>query len=151
MRCLVLGAALVLLAAFSGCGPGRARVHGVIRYQGKPLKGGTIIFLAADNQAYPAPIAQDGSYQIAAVPCGPVRVAIQPAASRVPPRPQSDGKDDDAFARKAMAADDAAKRASKRPAAGPGEALPAQYADAGKSGLSFELRSADHDYSPDLK
>src|SRR5260370_36257210 len=88
MRCLMLCTAAVLLVAAGGCARPRYPLHGIVRYKGEPVTAGTIIFLGPDNQVYPAKIQSDGSYQMAAVPRGHILVAIQPAVSRGPSRPQ---------------------------------------------------------------
>src|SRR5262249_53154930 len=129
------------------------RVHGTLRYQGQPLANATIIFMAPDNQAYPARTKDDGSYQIASVPRGKIQVAIQVDEPRVPPRPApTGGKADDAFAAAKAREDDEGKQKRKGPTTStPGVAFPADYGDPTKSGLSFDLNDADQDYSPDLK
>src|SRR5215831_7895340 len=70
MRWLTLGAAAVLLAALSGCAQPRSRVFGTVRFQGKPLAYGTIVFLPPDNQAYPVRLDANGSYQTPPIPRG---------------------------------------------------------------------------------
>ncbi|MFM8986369.1 MAG: hypothetical protein ACKONH_09985, partial [Planctomycetia bacterium] len=54
-----------LLAAAVGCGPPPTTVEGTVRFQGRPVSGGTIYFLAPEGgrRAAWAPI-QDGRYQI---------------------------------------------------------------------------------------
>jgi hypothetical protein len=145
---LLLVAALVLAPA--GCGGARSRVHGTVRYKGQPLTNATIIFLAPDNQAYPVRLGKDGAYEVASLPRGRIQVAIQADEPRVPPRPAPKaGKGGDEFAATRAREDDAAKQRGG-PAATPAVQLPADYADPAKSGLSFELKDADQDYSLDL-
>jgi hypothetical protein len=117
------------------------------------LTGATIIFLAQDNQAYPVRLGSDGSYQVASLPQGHIRVSIQVDEPRVPPRPPPQpGKAEDTFAGAKEKEDDAAKQRS-RPTATPSEApnLLARYADPNQSGLEFDLTGADQEYSPDLE
>lgn len=54
-----------LLASATGCGPPLATVEGAVRFQGRPVDGGTIYFLAPEGgrRAAWAPI-QDGRYRI---------------------------------------------------------------------------------------
>lgn len=54
-----------LLAAAVGCGPPPTTVEGTVRFQGRPVNGGTIYFLAPEGgrRAAWAPI-QDGRYRI---------------------------------------------------------------------------------------
>ena len=63
----------MLLAALSGCAQPRSRVFGTVRFQGKPLAYGTIVFLPPDNQAYPVRLDANGSYQTPPSPGGSAR------------------------------------------------------------------------------
>ncbi len=152
MRRFVCLLGLLLLLGLAGCGSPRSRVHGTIRCKGQPLARATIIFLAPDNQAYPARIRADGSYQVASLPRGRILVGIQVEGPRVPPRlpPQADGRDELAAAK--AREDDANKQRHRKPAGveAPLE-FPARYADPSQSNLVLELTEADQEYSLDLK
>jgi hypothetical protein len=152
MRRSSLGLAALALIAFSGCGTPRSRVHGIIRYKGQPLASATIIFLAPDNQTYPARTKGDGSYDIASVPRGKIQVAILVEEPRVPPRAApSSGNAGDEFAAAKSRVEDAAKQKGAGPTAvTPAVQFPAYYNDPAKSGLGFDLQDADQDYSLDL-
>ena len=77
MRRQLFALATALTAVFSqGCSGQRSDVFGTITYEGKPVKGGTIIFIAPDNRTYPGRIQDDGSYRIASVPQGKIQVAV---------------------------------------------------------------------------
>jgi hypothetical protein len=120
-----------------------------VRYQGKPLTAGTLIFLPLDNQAYPVAIRSDGSYEIASLPRGRIQVSVQVAGPRVPPRP---APKDDAFASEAARIDDAgkmARRQEKAPAGG--MQIAAAYGDPAMSGLTFDLTAPVQEYVIDLK
>jgi hypothetical protein len=152
MRWLKLGAAAMVFLVIGGCGQPRSRVHGIVRYQGKPLISGTIVFLAPDNQAYPVKIQSDGSYQIASVPRGHVLVGIQAERPRPTSRPQPGSKAADGFAKAEVKLDDAGPKGRTRPQpATPPAAIPPEYADPNHSGLSFDLESSEQEYSIDLK
>jgi hypothetical protein len=151
MHWLRIGIAAVFLAVLSGCGQPRSQVHGTVRYQGKPLAEGTIVFLAPDNQAYPVKIHSDGSYQIASLPRGRVRVGVQMAQPRTPSRPPPSAKDTDSFTANAMKTDDATKGRHKPPLSVPAVKFPPRYADPDQSGLNFDLQSSEQEYSVDLK
>lgn len=159
MRKLLVGAAAVLLLFCLGCGVQRSRVYGTVRYNGRPLTGATVIFLAHDNQAYPVDVKTDGFYERSGVPRGPVRVAVQVAEPRPKPRPDPNPEDlgpkvGDNFARAAAKADDAGKLARLQeapPAPPPGPRIPPHYSDPNRSGLSFELKEPDQEYNIDLK
>ncbi|HTU89964.1 MAG TPA: hypothetical protein VMF69_07700 [Gemmataceae bacterium] len=153
MRWLKLGAAALLVALIGGCGQQpRSRVYGTVRYQGKPLGGGTIVFVASDNRTYPVQIQADGSYQIDSLPRGHVQVAIQQGPPRTSPRPQLAAKGEDSSGMSAAKFDDAGpKGRRKQKTATPGGTIPPQYANSERSGLSFDLISAEQEHSIDLK
>jgi hypothetical protein len=73
---MVLG--LVVLAA--GCGS-RGLVTGKVNYQGKALPSGTVLFIHERKGSFSSPIKEDGTYQIADVPSGSVKVAVFPATT----------------------------------------------------------------------
>lgn len=154
MRLLLLAAATVA-AAIPGCDMPRSRVHGTVKYQGKPVTGGTVIFLTRDNMTYVADLQSDGTYSVTGIPRGPVRVSVQQPPPRPAPRSQTAPKGGWKDAPEALA-DDKAKRGrqAEAPPADPiptGPRIPAIYADPGKSGLVFELTQADQQYDIDLK
>jgi hypothetical protein len=142
-----IAGALCLLLLSSGCSAPKSRVYGTISYQGKPLTGATIVLICPDNSTSQARVRSDGSYEIASVSRGEVKVAIQADKPRPPPRPRPD--------RSAMAAkDDQAKGAvvgARQPPEYAFASFPAKYGDPNTSGLSFELTDSDQDYSVDLK
>jgi len=73
----------LLLAAVVGCGTNKTgTISGVVTFQGKPMPGGFIHFysIAADGKfsdQKTAPINNDGTYSIAKVPVGDVRITVQ--------------------------------------------------------------------------
>jgi hypothetical protein len=153
----------LLAVTLCGCSGPRSRVYGKVVYQGKPLAGGTIVFLAPNNQTYPARIQDDGSYEMAAMPRGHILVAVQ--ADVVRPRPRPDpgrrpaaaAKAKDSFAKGKAEFDDAAKGGSAPPPSAPTAAiarsvnLPVHYGDPNQSGLAFELTAAEQEYNVELK
>jgi hypothetical protein len=152
MRAVVGRAAvgLVILACLPGCGDGpRSRVHGKVTYLGNTVTGGTVIFLAKDNMTYVADIQADGTYSVTGVPRGPVRVSVQQPpprpgaksenAPRVIPKVDPEGKNS-----KAVFTEIPEPKTS-------GPRIPAVYADANQSGLSFEVKDPDQEYNIDLK
>jgi len=146
-----LMAALVFVAAtgMAGCGSHpRGRIHGVITYQGKPVTFGTVTFFGLDNMTYMADLNPDGTYSMAGVPQGTVRVCVQQPPPRPTPRPLSPGSrgPDPEEGKKAKLA-----AAPKPPAGDQGPRIPAKYADPKTSGLSLELTGPDQEWSVDLK
>lgn len=140
-----------LLVALSGCGGDvpRGKLHGTVKYQGKPVAHGTLIFLGSDNQTYPADLGKDGRYTVDRIPFGSIKVAIQQSPARPAPK-------NDPGAARAKGGMGETKDAA-RPAPPPDEpkanwvVLPPQYQQAETSGLSFEMKAADQEWSVDLK
>lgn len=150
MRILKFAAALVAAVALAGCGDvPRGRIHGTVTYQGKPLTDATVIFIAKDNQTHLADLKADGSYEVTGVAYGPVKVSVQQAQARVASKadPTAGG------AAKSGVVDEKAGKAPPPPpqpkVSGP--RLPALYTDPDKSGLTFELKEPDREWSADLK
>jgi hypothetical protein len=151
MHRFILGLTLLSCALLTGCGPAHSRVHGTVNFQGQPLARGTIIFLAADNRAYPVKIKADGSYEIAELPRGFIKVSLLAAEERRPPLRGAPGaNEDDDFAKAKAEQDNAAKKGPRLPPPASAVTLPTQYGDPESSGLSFEL-GLDREYSVDLK
>lgn len=154
MRFVLLAAAMAAAVVLSGCGGDvpRGRVHGTIKVNGKPLTGATVIFLATDNKTHVVDLRPDGTYEVSGVALGPVKVSVQQTAARSavkgefdPPLPTS--------AAKGVADEKAGKSPTQAEAKGKaaGPRLSAHYADSEKSGLSFELKQTDQEWSVDLK
>jgi hypothetical protein len=66
---------LLLCGSIAGCGPGKAEVTGVVRYDGKPLTHGTILFLGSDGVPCSGNIGPDGTYSVQ-VPIGEAQVIV---------------------------------------------------------------------------
>jgi hypothetical protein len=151
MRMLLFAAAVLAAAVSSGCGDvSRGRIHGKVTWNGKPLTGATVIFIAKDNKTHPVKLKTDGSYEVNGVAYGPIKVSIQQdlpsVASKSEPRASSQAKG---------VADE---KAGKAPPSSPiaeksdyGPRLAASYTDAEKSGLTFEMKEPDQEWSVDLK
>jgi hypothetical protein len=151
MRWWIIGVAGLTLVLASGCGQRYSRVHGKVTFQGKPVAGGSIFFLGEDNQSYSARIGADGSYTARSVPRGKVRVSVQVDTPRTLPRAQPDEKAADKLASEAAKADDA-RQSEKKGATipKPSLSLPPRYSDPSKSGLEFDLKEPDQEYTIDL-
>lgn len=153
MRGLILAAATCAAVLVVGCKGDvpRGRVYGKITVQGKAVVGATVVFIASDNSTHPVDLKPDGSYEVTGVALGPVKVSVQPAVFRAavkgefdpPPSSAAKGVKDEKAGKSAL---DDAPKAEKT-----GPKIPPTYADAEKSGLTFELKSADQEWSVDLK
>jgi hypothetical protein len=72
-----------LLAA--GCGPQFGNVHGTVYYKDKPLKGGYVTFSSTEGKNSPSvEIKEDGTYEIAKVPAGAVKICVDTNALKPP-------------------------------------------------------------------
>lgn len=155
MRCVLFAAVAAAAVVPAGCGGDvpRGRVHGTIKLGGKPLTGATMIFLANDNKTHVIDLKPDGSYEVSGVALGPVKVSLQSAAPRSAVKGEFDPPPISSAA-KGVIDEKAGKSPTPPPVKGKldtGSLLPPQYADPQKSGLSFELKDTDQEWSVDLK
>lgn len=150
MRYSLFTAAVVAAVALSGCGDvPRSSIHGTVKFQGKPLTDATVIFIASDNKTHPVNLKADGSFQVSGVAQGSVKTSIQQALPRVAARP------DPTFsgASKGGVVDEkaSASRRGPPPSKNSGPRLPEKYADSERSGLGFDLKQPDQEWSVDLQ
>jgi hypothetical protein len=154
MRSTMLAAAVLAAVSLCGCGDvPRGRLHGAVRYQGKPLTGATVIFLAGDNKTHVARLKSDGTFEVTGVALGTVKVSIQSDLPPVAAKAESRGAAPSSAA-KGVTDEKAARAPAVPPVASNGDRtprVPAQYADADRSGLTFELKDPDQEWSVDLK
>ena len=152
MRFWMVLAVVFATLALCGCGSGnipRSRVHGVVKYQGKPLADSTIIFIASDNKTHLSQLKADGSYDMVGVAQGPVKVSIQQTAQ---PEPDSSEQNSQAGMGKGDIGEKKDRiRRSKPSVTNSAIPLPALYTDPEKSGLTFDLKEPDQEWSIDLK
>jgi hypothetical protein len=75
MRALLFGS--LLLPLLAGCGGGKSKVSGQVRFNGAPLPGGVLTFQPADPKHNSVAVSLDeqGNYQ-ATLPVGEVQAAI---------------------------------------------------------------------------
>jgi hypothetical protein len=117
LSCLWVCAALALC----GCG-GSGDVSGTVKYQGKPLPTGTIMFYGDPTGVWRSEI-KEGQYSIENVPTGTVKITVilpapitmkgLPAPAKVPP-------------------------------------IPGKYADPGQSGLTYQVHSGQQTHDVEL-
>jgi hypothetical protein len=94
-----LGTVLTILALslVPGCGSGVGDVSGKVYYKGKIVTSGFVTMIGRDGIPKNSEIAEDGSYQIASVPIGEVKIAVSSppldptkAKGKQPPRRPGD-------------------------------------------------------------
>jgi hypothetical protein len=119
IRPVALGASLVML---SGCDKGTGEVSGTVTYNGAPLPGGIVTFIAENGRVEPARIGEDGSYKVTNVPVGPVRITVTtPAPLQFPGREPQE-------------------------LLGKYVAIPKRYGEAEDSGFTFEVKKGSQRY-----
>jgi hypothetical protein len=84
---LILFLALAGASAVAGCGGSTGTVTGSVTYQGRPLKGGTVMFTPAGGGTSPVAVIinEDGSYTAEKVPVGEATITVDTAFLRPPP------------------------------------------------------------------
>jgi hypothetical protein len=124
-----------LLALVSlGCGGSKkATVTGNINYRGRPLPAGTVTFFNASKEIVGNGSIANGSYSIANVPVGPVKIAVT-----TPPAIMAD--------RKHPAPQDMPGGGSS----GPIVAIPPRYGSAEQSGLTYDVHAGAQDHPIEL-
>src|SRR5437016_6308627 len=65
------------LAARAAENPKVGQIEGTVRFQGKPLPGGTVSFHPDKGKPFVAQLQDDGSYTLKNVPVGAMRVTIE--------------------------------------------------------------------------
>ena len=152
MRAVILAAATTAAVVLAGCGGDgpRGTVHGTVKFQGKPLTGATVVFIASDNKTHVLALQPDGSYSVSGVAFGPVKVSVQQEKERVAVKGQYEAPSSES---KGVKDEKAGMRAPSAPEQKTkvGPTIPAQYSEADKSGLSFDLKQPDQEWSVDLK
>ena len=115
----------MLALALSGCGGRTGEISGTIRFDGRPLSTGYVEFASQTKPGVVVSslIREDGGYEIADCPLGPVKIAVKTTAPHGGHKPAG------------------AKQ-------GPGGVpdIPARYASAEKSGLDYIVRPGRQRY-----
>ena len=164
---LVLSFACILLLSglITGCGRSMGSVTGKVTYKDKSLKGGTIGFIATDGQpSATATINEDGTYEIPQVQAGNYQVTVdtqnlKPQQSNQPKGPGFKGPDpktmgpppgavlpEGSTQMTPLEAEATQKANLKR-----FTAIPADYADPAKSGLTITVTGGSQVYNIELK
>jgi hypothetical protein len=152
---------LLCLAVGCGGGPGTAHVSGKVLLQGgQPLPGGTITFFPVeggkDRLPVTATIKPDGTYDASAVPVGKVKISISNAAldprAGTPAFMQQGGFLPGMPSPDKIGPPKGALKGSEpflKSAKPEGKYVPIdpKYADAEKSGLTYEVRPGDQTHN----
>ena len=136
-----------LLIPATGCGSSdTAEVSGVVRYQGKPVRSGTVMAFDTAGSPHPTDIRPDGTYALSGIPVGAVQLSVQspdPTRGVLPPM----------FALKR-------KEIQLTPTVSPPRPpvkrngwfpLPAVYSTPASSGLTTTLKPGPNSFDIDLK
>jgi hypothetical protein len=129
----VAGVAALLAVGLAGCGPQAVEVTGRVSYQGKPVGRGSVTLVGSDNLPYTGAIQPDGTYTVASVPAGPVKIGVSTPGGGFRGSERPGGA-------KIPRAGGAFEREGAPPVEGPAPpsavAVPDRYADPLTSGLS---------------
>ncbi len=128
-----------------GCGPDVGSISGKVTYKGKSLTGGKVTFLSSDQKVKTALIGTDGRYTIDKVTVGPAKIAIDPPL--VLPKMMGGLEMDPAK----MGAPAPQNPAPPPPEEKGGVALPKEYQDVEKSGLTYTVVSGKQEHNIELK
>jgi len=142
LRRWLLFPVLVALVAASGCGKGIGEVTGKVIFNGTHLKGGTVTFIGADKQARASGISEDGTFTIAEIPAGPVKISVETESlvrqmyvPKYSAPPEMRGY-------KTSDPEEAKRRYTK---------IPDQYADPEASGLTYTVKAGKQEHKIELK
>lgn len=130
--------ALLLVPLATGCGSGKAgaTVSGKVTYQGKPLSSGIVTFVPDSGPAHHTEIKSDGSYRLANVPVGPVRIGVQTKSGQSgSPSKEPTGKEDGKMA-------DTRWKESL---------IPTHYTDPNQSQLTYTVKKGKQQFDIDLR
>jgi hypothetical protein len=146
---------LLLVPLLAGCGGTTTSVSGQVLLDGNPLPGGIVTFAPVDGTANlaTATIKEDGTFEMANAPIGPVRVAIDNRALKTDALPRGGGS----RARPPEEAVQARRAARNLPDPAPAEKMPGtyvpfpnKYLKAETSGLTLAVKRGDGRYSIEL-
>jgi len=131
--CLLLS---LLVGTVSGCGKQTGSVSGKVTLNGKALPGGYVNFQseAAGATAKSSAIQPDGGYSVSGLPVGPVKITVQGVAVRKLALPKG------------------MPGGGESPKSDQAEVfVPPQYANAEKSGLTYDVQPGSQEHNIDLK
>ncbi len=159
-RLLIAVFPLAALLCLAGCGAS-GKVTGKVTYKGKPVPGGKVAFYGANNWTGTSEIEEDGSYSIAKVPSGTVKITVDTSSFRPAKLPFNAPKMPNMQDTSKMPKPpDMPEEAKKNPMYNPQARaerekryveIPKKYADPEKSGLTYDVKSGTQTHNIDLK
>jgi hypothetical protein len=132
----VVASSVAVVFVLSGCSAPTATITGKVISGGRPVEGARISFLGKTGATFTGLAANDGTYTVENVPPAEYTVLV----FGPPPPPKGEG---------AGMAKKRASAAQPEPVPG-GPTVPAKYADAATSGLSFTAVAGANTYDPPL-
>jgi hypothetical protein len=141
---------LLLCLAVTGCGSSGS-VSGKVSYKGEPLGGGVVVFTSTEGKSSAsAQIGPDGQYSIDKIPAGPVKISVETNSAKpakAPPRGALPTPPAGAMPKDI----DPSKYNQASQPKGKYVAIPENYADPEKSGLTYTVTSGPQTHEIDLK
>jgi hypothetical protein len=143
-----LGLGLALMLGALGCSSS-ATVSGKITHKGQALGGGTVAFFSPGKSSVVSQISPDGSYTIAKIPTGPVKIAVETGSAKPAAAPKGMTPPPGA----ANLPPDAANSpvyGGQKPSGGKYVPIPENYGDPEKSNLTYTVQSGSQTHNIDL-
>ena len=78
--------------AIISCSAQKAVVSGTVRFKGRPLPAGTVLFHGTDGRVEHSLISEEGKYTISDAPIGIVSITVKSHGAAPPKLPSSKGK-----------------------------------------------------------
>jgi len=140
--CFLLSLAL-LACMVTGCGKATGNISGVVKYNGKPLPGGSVMFVDSSGAIVQTAIAEDGKFTASKVAIGNNKVAVSYVDDKINQYAQE-------IAAKGKGS---LKPITNMPKLDTANmlTLPAKYSMPDQSGLYFDVKSGENTYDIDLK
>jgi|ERR1022692_4501295 hypothetical protein len=133
IRLVLIFVSMMFLVA--GCGPGQGNLRGKVTYKGKTLAMGSVVVAGSDGAVKSGEINSEGDYEVKGIATGSIKITVSspdPGAAEFHPR-KMDAKPPPPKDRTGWIA------------------IPENYNDFNKSGLTFELRRGPNSHDIDLK
>lgn len=156
-------AAVVFVLVLTGCGSGKAKVHGKVTLNGQAVVWGTVTIIDKNGEYHQADIDLQGNYELNDIPKGPVKIAVvspnpDPQAQKARGRPGAGrpgaggkGEQFEDPREKFMAGKAPAEDPRPKPPPGAWFPIPDKYNSPEESGLTGDVNDSDTTLNIDLK